>query len=221
MGFWQFVGSGGPFGAAQCAVCACGGWHAASDAWQRRFLPCVCERYDVVFYACVARKNTFDWIASLCLLTHVLPIFSNIHRLLIHVLFYAWVPNCEVLTGVRCRKEIWGTRRLKLDCAVQHCLIVIKNNLASVRRRVVQEHKLRPGSMRSAQLGTMYSSITLIDSSPFIYRAGSTEGNVRAMLRAAMFSETTIAAVLVIVEHVGLWSAATAESLGVSDWNRH
>ena len=46
------------------------------------------------------------------------------------------VPQEEVQGTQR-----WGTKRLRFDCAVKHCLAVFTSQPASVRRRVVQEQK--------------------------------------------------------------------------------
>ena len=62
---------------------------------------------------------------------------------MLNKLYFELVPQKE-------GKEIWGMEWIKLDCAVQHCLAVFTSQPASVRRRVVQDQKLRPGSMGCA-----------------------------------------------------------------------
>ena len=83
---------------------------------------------------------------------------------------------------------------MKLDCAVQRCLVVFTSKPASVSHALSRSTKnLRQGSMRAAQMGTMYSSITLIHSSPLIFRAGSKRCNVGAMSRAPTMPDTITA----------------------------
>ena len=100
--------------------------------------------------------------------------------------------------------KIWRARRLKLGCAIGHCLVVVTCRPARARRRALSRSKKnsRPGSKRAAQLGTMCSSITLIHSLPLIFRPGSTKCNVRAMSRAPMMPETIIARVVAVCDAV-------------------
>ena len=89
---------------------------------------------------------------------------------------------------------------------------------------------LRPGSVRAAKLGAVYSSITLIDSSSLIFRPSSTKCNVGAMSRAPMHGcqrpsllawSPSVALSIVAVSrhrqaHRPLKWCATAKSLGVT-----
>ena len=87
-------------------------------------------------------------------------------------------------------RQILRTRWLQLDCVVHHRLVVFTSQLASLRRRAVQEQKITPRLHEAAHLGTMYSSIILTHSSPLIFSPGSTKCHVGAMSRAPMMPET-------------------------------
>ena len=84
---------------------------------------------------------------------------------------------------------------MKLDCAVQHCLVVAcEGALSKINKN------LRPVSMRAVPLGTMYSSTTLIHSSPLIFRPGSTKCNEAAMSTVPMMPETITPRVVAVCD---------------------
>ena len=87
------------------------------------------------------------------------------------------------------RREIWGTRRLKLD----RVTLFYSGHKPACKRATTRCSRAmknsRPPSKRAAQLGAMYLSITLIPSSPLIFRPGSTKCDVGAMSRAPMMPE--------------------------------
>ena len=112
-----------------------------------------------------------------------------------------------------------GNRRLRLDSAVQHCLVVVTCHLQVRDGTPPRSNKnLRPSSMRAAQVGTVYSSITLLHFSPWIFRPSSTKCNVGAMSRAPIIITPCVVAVCDAVSrhrqaHRSLKCCATAKSL--------
>ena len=83
---------------------------------------------------------------------------------MLNKLYFELLPQIEVQG-----REVWRARRLKLNCAVQHCPVVLTSRLLACDGAMSKSNKnLRPGSMRSVQLVAMYSSITLIHSSLLI-----------------------------------------------------
>ena len=74
---------------------------------------------------------------------------------------------------------------------------------------------LRPGSMRAAQLGTMYSSIPLSHSSPFIFRPGYTKCNVGAMSRAPIIPETITPRAVAVCDAVNRCGVSSSSSASI------
>ena len=63
------------------------------------------------------------------------PQFCGIGRSwMLNKLYFELVPQKRSLA-----REVWRARRLKFDCAVQHCLVVFTSQPGSVRRCVVQD----------------------------------------------------------------------------------
>ena len=67
----------------------------------------------------------------------------------------------------------------------------------------------------AAQVGAMFSSITLIHSSPLIFRPGSTKGNVGAMSRAPMMPETITPRVVAVCDAVNRSSVSSSSSASI------
>ena len=77
-------------------------------------------------------------------------------------------------------------------------------------------HKnLRPGSMRAVQWGAVCSSITLIHSSPLIFRPGSTKCNVGTMSRAPMMPETITPRVVAVCDAVNRSGVSSSSSASI------
>ena len=143
--------------------------------------------------------------------THVACLFSVIHagqkcsqfcgigrswmlHEMLHELCLELVPQQK-----KSGRKTWRTRRLKLDCAVQHCFVVFTSQPASVQRCVVKQ----PRAPRNWAHWLVHHFF--IHSSPWMFRSGSTRYSVGAMSKEPMMPDRR-----------SLQCCAIAKTLGVT-----